>query len=299
MLYEFALDPQVVFQITDTRRNFSDFQKSFSIGTPAVISDFPKMKDFRKQVLIALADDMPESQKLMVVETLKFLSESPRVKRCTEYNQKLDWRSNVVSENERIPFDVVVCSDAEMNIGEISLDDMHEGYPEYPRQVLVNRVTLEMTKAIQNMLRISSKIVFVDPYFSTEDKNWNPFVNFIQAAKTRQPVSSIEVEMLFRKGVRGITLDLVNKFKAEHADLLEGCSVTFKQIKERHAQQNIHNRYVLTDIGGVCFGVGLGEEGFYSTDEISLLEKPIYNLRYNQYVRLDEFDVCEENSCGS
>ncbi len=297
MLYEFALDPQLVYRVTESRRNFIDFIRCFSIGTPAVVSDFPKIKHFRRQVLSDLDDDLPESQKTMVEEVLKFLSESPRVKRCTDYNSGNDWKSNVLKENERIPFDVVVCATSGMNIGEITLEDMHEGYPDYPRQVLVQRVAKKITGAIENMLRLSTKIVFVDPYFSADDKNWIPFIKFVEVAETEQPVGRLDIEVLFRKGARGISADLVIKFKENHSDLLAGCNVTFKQIKERKNQEIIHNRYVLTDIGGASFGVGLGEEAITASDEVTLLEESVYELRWNQYAEMNGFVICEETSC--
>ena len=45
----------------------------------------------------------------------------------------------------------------------------------------------------------------------------------------------------------------------------------------------MHNRYVLTDIGGVQFGTGLdeGEEG--TTDVVSRLDAEPYEKRYQDY----------------
>ncbi|MEY8200667.1 MAG: hypothetical protein RPS47_15635 [Colwellia sp.] len=297
MLYEFALEPKLVYRVTESRRNFVDFLQRFSIGNPAVISDYPKIKYFRKQVLSELDDALPESQKTMIEEVLKFLSESPRVKRCSGYNKNEDWVSNVTTENSRIPFDNIVCSTSGINIGEITLDDIHEGYPDYPRQVVVQRVADKITNTIENMLRLSTKIIFVDPYFSADDKNWVPFINFIEVAKEAQPVESLDVEVLFRKGARGIANDLAEKFQKSHRDLLIDCNITFKQIKERKNQEVIHNRYVLTDIGGVCFGIGLGEDAITASDEVTILDKVVYELRWSQYADMKGFDHCEIASC--
>jgi hypothetical protein len=297
MLYEFLLEPHLLLEATNTPRNYSDFIKRFSIGAPAVVSDFPKMKLFRKQVLGRLNDDMPELQKSRVGDVLRFLSDTPRVKRCDHYDDQLDWKSNVVSENARIKFDVIVCTESKVNAGEISLDDLHCGYPDYPRQLVVQRAAPEMSAAIQNMLRLSSKIVFVDPYFCAGDSSWGPFINFLQSSIEGQPGENLDIEVLFRKGMKGISFDMENKFREAHADLLRECSVTFKKIRQRVKQQNIHNRYVLTDIGGVTFGVGLSEEDVSTTDEVTLLEKEAYDLRWQQYVELTEFDVTEEAVC--
>jgi hypothetical protein len=49
----------------------------------------------------------------------------------------------------------------------------------------------------------------------------------------------------------------------------------------------LHNRYVLTDLGGVTLGIGLdaGNEG--ETDDLVLLSRAQYTHRWSQYVGND------------
>jgi hypothetical protein len=64
-----------------------------------------------------------------------------------------------------------------------------------------------------------------------------------------------------------------------------GVRVRILQWRERGRGEKLHNRFTLTDLGGVSFGVGLddsdGEDG--QTDDILLLNEGTYSLRFAQY----------------
>jgi hypothetical protein len=45
----------------------------------------------------------------------------------------------------------------------------------------------------------------------------------------------------------------------------------------------LHNRYILTDIGGVSFGVGLDDGIDGETDEVTVLEDMTYQFRWAQF----------------
>ena len=60
-----------------------------------------------------------------------------------------------------------------------------------------------------------------------------------------------------------------------------GFKLTVRRWKERPRGERLHNRYILTDIGGVLFGYGL-DEGT-GTDDISRLSREIYRKRCNDY----------------
>ena len=72
----------------------------------------------------------------------------------------------------------------------------------------------------------------------------------------------------------------------------------FKAVCKKHKGEKLHNRYVLTDIGGVSFAVGLDEEDENHQDDVALLSKKSYTLRWQQYAHLDGFDLVEESSAS-
>lgn len=53
---------------------------------------------------------------------------------------------------------------------------------------------------------------------------------------------------------------------------------------QRAGGEEIHNRYILTDRGGVKFGNSLREGDAGTTDDINLLSEEQHRLRFSQYV---------------
>ena len=43
MIYEFALEPRVLYEAAKNQRDFKDFIRLFDVGAPAVISNFPSV----------------------------------------------------------------------------------------------------------------------------------------------------------------------------------------------------------------------------------------------------------------
>jgi hypothetical protein len=63
-----------------------------------------------------------------------------------------------------------------------------------------------------------------------------------------------------------------------------GISVEFRRWRQRSGGEQLHNRYVLTDLGGVALGTGLDEGDAGETDDVNLLTRTQYELRWSQYV---------------
>ena len=56
-----------------------------------------------------------------------------------------------------------------------------------------------------------------------------------------------------------------------------------RRWKEREGGEKLHNRYILTDIGGVQFGVGLDEGEPGTTDDIARLSVDTFRKRFEDY----------------
>ena len=67
--------------------------------------------------------------------------------------------------------------------------------------------------------------------------------------------------------------------------LPNGTEIKFFQWKERDGGERLHDRFILTDRGGMqsSFGWDTGEQG--QTTEISLMDEDAYLHRWKQYQR--------------
>jgi hypothetical protein len=63
----------------------------------------------------------------------------------------------------------------------------------------------------------------------------------------------------------------------------DGFMLTVCRWKNRNGGERLHNRYILTDVGGVHFGFGLDEGDPGTTDDIALLSADAYRQRLENY----------------
>jgi hypothetical protein len=71
--------------------------------------------------------------------------------------------------------------------------------------------------------------------------------------------------------------------------------IVVRRLNQRAGGERLHNRYILTDLGGIAFGVGLDDGGDGETDDLSLMDRAQYELRWSQYAGdpPGEFDQAE------
>ena len=62
-----------------------------------------------------------------------------------------------------------------------------------------------------------------------------------------------------------------------------GMTLIVRRWQNRPAGEKLHNRYILTDVGGVQFGFGLDEGDRGTTDDVTLLSAPAYGQRLGDY----------------
>ena len=60
--------------------------------------------------------------------------------------------------------------------------------------------------------------------------------------------------------------------------------VLVRRLNEKLGGEKLHNRYILTDLGGVTFGIGLDDGNEGETDDLNLMDRVNYELRWSQYV---------------
>ena len=74
-----------------------------------------------------------------------------------------------------------------------------------------------------------------------------------------------------------------------------GMRVSFVRWSEKDGGQPLHNRYILTELGGVSFQHGLDDGKKGDTDDVALLDRESYELRWAQYAGdAPAFDLAEE-----
>lgn len=234
-------------------------------------------------------------------------------KPATQDQQVKPWLDSVREENARLPY-TAIFSDQDINEENIidwGLMECNDTRWQKPSGIS-RRLADEYAKIVALLSQNSSRIVFVDPYFDfTDERYTRSFWEMLKTISTERyerhyessnPENKLIIE-LHMKAVKNNTEandKTVNTVKHNMIEMLPkwipaGMPVEVMLWQEQKDQaERLHNRYFLTNLGGLSFGIGLdtpskhGDEKIQN-DDIFILTKEQHQKRYNQY-RKDSVD---------
>ncbi len=283
MIHAFALEPELV-ATWGNKSDYRYFIDKFGLGTPRLALEYPRTHKWKSRVLRA-AESVGDMELQRVTALVGLLTER-MVKFAPE--QPLDGNFTWLENAEREKIARIIARDNPRNNSSVliasSLGEMDNPQWDLKQGIPVKRTAREMASSIYSLLSASSEIVFVDPHFGIENPRYSrPFEAFLKAIPhgRRTPVQRIIV-MTSATNVR------FSFFKSECEEKIpritpRGFQVTCMRLSDAQRPEKLHNRYILTDIGGVQFATGLDEGKEGETDDVTILSRAQYELRWAQY----------------
>lgn len=281
MIYEYALEPQMVASWGEHSK-YCLFIREFSSGQGRLVSRYPKR--WARKVWDSFSGSN-EIERKRLEELLVRLQGTMIKRKNIVWDENIAWLDNAVKEHARHPFSAVM---ARKNITikpEIIYEDTLETFPcsgwDNPHSITVNRTAHDMAAAVKQMLLCCRWIKFIDPYIFPAKSHYKQslrvFMNILAGERQVGPPVSLEIHA----SKQDDTADSLRQIYAEHIPV--GLQVTLFQWQQRPNGQKLHNRYILTDLGGVSFHHGLdtGFEG--ETDDLTRLDDNQYQFRCGQY----------------
>lgn len=304
MIFEYALDPSVLFSWAANRRNYAEFMREYGLGTPRLISSFPKKRASKLRSYL-LKNSPSENDSLqgrrhqeMVVKITESL-----ILRDGQNITDASWNEITKTEHERAPFGVVVSSN-EIDIDQnITPDNMYspDSIWEHSRQSNFPRTLDGIFTELRDLLRLSTeKIVIVDAYGWSQDaiNTIQHIINSIHEDRVNSKCPSITLYYKEKLGSNNTGIGSPPGCRVKQ-QIMEGLSsdcsdinlIVF-ELRETEGSDAFHNRCVLTEHGGIILGHGIGVSGNEShTDEAILMEANIYDKKWNQFVETNCFKV--------
>jgi len=255
MIHEYALDPDLLANW----QNFRYFIDNFGISKGRLIAKFPGKWERAVHDSIR-ASACGDIEKARLQEKLRRLDKRVfRLRDCSGWTNALDWLQNCLAEHQKSSFTAIIASHP-AKLNETVLDghtldsDLEPWKTDNTKNIRRNGV--EMAQHLKLFLQESTRLVFVDQYFDPDKLRFrNPLEEFLGTALSL-PFRELK-EIHYH-----ISDELFNKDYFETKALTklpwiipQGLSVKF--IQWEHKQ--LHNRYILSDIGAVMFGHGLDE----------------------------------------
>ncbi len=289
MIHAFALEPTVVATWA-RREEFRFVHDKFGIGSPRAFLELPEFTEWKNAVYSAASElDLSEKDWKRLEEVFRIFSEHRCRRAESVFRDVLSWLENAEREYTRREFRAIVAKDNPRRHRAVILG----GDLGLPKAKLwacdlgatPARTPEELACALSAMVSNSRELHLVDPYFGPENLRHRTVLQAL--------MDVLAIHAVFPEVIRVHCAERSERsfFEQEAlkmaARLPSGCTVEFVRWKERARGEKLHNRYVLTDLGGVSLGVGLdaGEPG--ETDDLLLLPRVQYERRWSQYVGND------------
>ncbi len=281
MIAEYALEPEMVATWGD-RLNHRYFIREFGTGQGRLVSRYPKK--WAKKVWDSFAGGS-EMERKRLEELLARLQQTMIKRKECVWDENRTWLDNAAQEHARHPFRAILARNNPAARPEILCEDGLGDPPcpgwDNPHGITVNREAQEMAAAVRHMLACCRWVKFVDPHISPGRPNYQRSLRaFFDILGDERPVGPLE----FIEIHTGLHAGTTNFLRSSFQKLIpNGLQVTLYQWCQRPGGQRLHNRYILTDLGGVSFHHGLDAGADGETDDLARLDIDQYHLRCGQY----------------
>jgi hypothetical protein len=257
MIYEYALEPKLL-------NNWKDFRylvSQFGYDCGKLIARYPKK--WKRMVYDSLGDVGVVEKKRIEDQLSKI--DNRMIKRAADsWDGRQDWLANAEREHQISPFHAIISQDnPRLHPQVIEFEELDDDQNQLVQQlwkvnttIKVKRQAKDMADAIAVFLKQATKIVFIDSYFGLENPRYrNTFTEFMQRIfQDRNASTNPVVEIhcgdrcpapYFQAYCDQHFISMLPKgIKAQFIRWEKGC---------------LHNRYILTNLGGVMLGEGLAE----------------------------------------
>jgi len=258
MIHEFAVSPKLFSEATEIKF----LCQSFGCGEGRLISDIPK-KLWEREVLnvIKRSENKPIMQQSMKRNTQKLIKKALYKRNTQPKTHGNDWIDYVVSAHKERPFRALLIDINESIPGggcpfiNNGLELVDNDLWNVPKDIIIERQSKIMVKAIKPMIDCSNEIMLVDRFFRPDQARFrNVLYELIKVVENRS----------FSPAIKKITYHVGNQFP-EPSEENWRTSIwgllpkDFKLEIVVWPKKKMHDRFVLSNVGGISFGQGLDE----------------------------------------
>ena len=287
MLKEYGLDPALLHNWDKFRFYFLN---SIGVSKGRWILGLPSKNRWRRAVYDSLDDSIKPIQRQRITEKLRS-DFKEKVIACNYsndlWNDTTDWLTNAEIAYETIPFQSIVSMENPRNKEYVIIDeelDEDDVRWKVQSQADINRCAQDMASSIQLLLQKSKCIVFIDQHFKPKLPRYtNPLQAFIDIALNNR-INDFEHICYFINTERYVGVFQDDCENSLPQKIPHSLSITFKEITQKPNGERIHERFILTDIGGVKIDGGLDEGNPGETTPFTILTDDTYKSTWDKYM---------------
>jgi hypothetical protein len=273
MLSEYAVEPAA---IGADWRTFKDLIDRFGADKGRLISRFPTKWE-KKVIEAAKSAGVPDIRITSIIERLRESKHKVADFHRT-YDQNTDWIANALREHAHRPFKAVICGGSPACVEAMHPDDCSDVHPLFGTAISrdVVRTADEIAAALHLITAISKEVDIVDPYFDlrrTEGNYLEPLVSLL-GRLAAGPGQSKAIRIHFRDHTsRPPAQILARDVSMQMKGLIPlGYCLEFYAWSQIRGGEDFHDRFVITELGGIMIGAGLSADGPSETAAFTLLD---------------------------
>lgn len=276
MIKEFAVEPKA---IVSSYRDFSYVIEKFGVCEGRVISRFPKI--WKRLVYeAAQARHRGTVEGKRIEERLSRLSDEVLIA-MSRHAGNGEWIEVAIAEHQRQPFDYLLTNTPQGFDEAVPVENLDGEHPclKITREISIPRQPEAMASACAFLLKTAKVIKLIDPHLDFSKSRFRePFKAFMKHVR-----SGTQIEIYRGIDDGGPSREFLRQNAEQFLPNALPAGVTTR-IRLLPAGP-IHNRFLLTDLGGIKFGVGLDVAGHNTApeDELSLMVPDVWQARWSQY----------------
>jgi|GEM_PF-4908266 len=310
MFFEYALEPDLAALCCGDAAMYHACKSSFGIKTQRIISRYPD--HWSKLYLDAFNKifPAPSLQQKKARDDLHSHITKRSVKRKMAYLPHETWSNNASSIASYFLL-ILVNSNPSENLKLTTIASVSEWYeklPEHDGHKKVRRRSEDISAELRPLMLSARHIVLIDPYFNAVRNHFvETFKALLDIVASRPDKSLVTVELHtgiereFKKPKimrdeqieKRCASEIIEEIEKRRKYLIPAGinlrMVVWQEWKPevRKKCEELHNRYIFTDIGGILMGHGSDEETWdrESTDDfVCLTSEGNYQERWNDYL---------------
>ena len=285
MLKDFAIDPDALASWENCRAILD----RFAMGSGALISEFPRR--WQRMVHEAAAERCGDIELKRIVDRLQKINRRLFTSSGRAYPEgERRWIEKAIEAHESQPFGGVICADeayARPDSDVIFATEVSSTHPLFSGlgQAHIPRNPGEMARAVRLLLVDATHVKFIDTHYRPGtaagfDEPMRQILEQVRNVANRK----IDVELHTEGSDRRPPEDQIEEGFVKVVDR----AIANAEVAVVFYEQGIlHNRFLLTNKGGVMWGTGLDEQGTSDrktdSDDLILLNDQMYELHWRKW----------------
>jgi hypothetical protein len=281
MLYEYAVEPKAV---GSSWANARYWLEKFGFDRGRLISRFPHKWE-RRVLEAARAAGMGDVHLTSLVEKLNKTKSDSVVSFNRDYDHTTpSWLENALRQHKLRPFHAIIVAEVDGStdcmLSADNDDDMQKLMVSATNWE-VPRASTNLAKAMAPLLQTAQRVIFVDPFFDIRDPKYRATLSECLAIVAASGNTGVHCEIHHRDSNSRPPIEFVAKNAPTWLNgvIPTGHSIKVFAWRERANGEDFHDRFLLTDKGGMIIGAGFSADGPHQNAQIALLGRAVWEAK--------------------